>query len=127
MKDIQRPVFLNLWRIKFPITAIVSILHRISGVLIFLFLPIALYLLSQTLNSQASFDQITNSLTTHVGLQLILWVLVVAVFGHLFAGIRHLLMDAGIGESLPAGRVSAWGVLILAILIAIFFGIWIWS
>jgi succinate dehydrogenase / fumarate reductase cytochrome b subunit len=127
MKQTQRPVFLNLWQIKFPITAIVSILHRISGIVIFLFLPIALYLLAQTLNSPERFTQTLTTLTNCTGLQLALWILLVAVFGHLIAGIRHLLMDVGLGECLTGGRMSAWVVLVATIVLAVLFGIWIWS
>lgn len=126
MKEVQRPIFLNLWRITFPITAIISILHRISGVIIFLFLPVGFCVLGRSLQSSDAFLQITNGLKHQLGWLFLLWVLSVAVFGHLFAGIRHLLMDAGAGESLTAGRTSAWIVLIATIVVAILLGIWIW-
>lgn len=121
-----RPVFLNLWQIKFPVTAIVSILHRISGVVIFLGLPFLLYILSQSLISQDSFDHLAAVLVKP-GIKLLVWILVAAVTGHFFAGIRHLFMDMGIAEGLKGGRMSAYIVLVISILIIIFLGIWIWS
>lgn len=121
----SRPVFLNLWQIKFPVTAIVSILHRISGVVIFLGLPFLLYILSQSLISQDNFDHL-SALLVEPGVRLALWILLAATIGHFFAGIRHLLMDIGIGESLKGGRSSAYIVLVLTAVAAILLGMWIW-
>ncbi|MBS0350825.1 MAG: succinate dehydrogenase, cytochrome b556 subunit [Proteobacteria bacterium] len=123
---VERPIYLNLWRIRFPITAIVSILHRISGVVIFLGLPLLLYLLGKSLNSQESYNQ-TALVLGAPGMKLAIWIILSAIVGHFFAGIRHLLMDTGLGESLKAGRISAWLVLIISILIVIILGLWIWS
>jgi succinate dehydrogenase / fumarate reductase, cytochrome b subunit len=123
---VERPIFLNLWRIRFPATAIVSILHRVSGVIIFLGLPFLLYLLSKSLISQERFDQLSTSLTAP-GMKFVIWIILSAVVGHFFAGIRHLLMDIGMAESLKAGRVTAWLVLIISFLIIIILGLWLWS
>lgn len=68
-----------------------------------------------------------SALNHQLGWQFLLWVLSVAVLSHLFAGVRHLLMDAGLGEGLTGGRTSAWVVLIGAVVVAILLGIWIWS
>ncbi len=122
----HRQVYLNLWRIRFPIPAIVSILHRISGVVIFLGLPLILYLLSRSLMSQDSFDSLSTTLE-QPGFKLVLWILLAAVVGHFLAGIRHLLMDMGIGEGLKAGRRSAGLVLLLTAILVILLGLWIWS
>jgi succinate dehydrogenase / fumarate reductase, cytochrome b subunit len=120
----HRQVYLNLWRIRFPIPAIVSILHRISGIVIFLGLPFMLYLLSRSLISQDSFDSLSTTLEGP-GFKVILWILLVAVLGHFLAGIRHLLMDVGIGEGLKAGRRSAALVLLVTAIYAILIGFWI--
>jgi succinate dehydrogenase / fumarate reductase cytochrome b subunit len=122
----ERPVFLNLWQIKFPPMAIVSILHRISGVVLFLFLPLLLWLLHASLLSAESFTALM-SLTHTVWMKLLLWILLGAVFSHLFAGIRHLIMDLGIGESLKAGWSSAIFVLVLSVLFIIAAGVWLWA
>lgn len=121
----KRPVNLNLFKIHFPAPAIVSILHRASGVIVFLLLPLLLWLLSSSLHSQASFDALHDSLT-HPVLTFFIWVLLSALFGHLVAGIRHLLMDAGIGESLQGGRFSSYFVFIISAIGIVLLGVWLW-
>lgn len=121
----SRPVFLNLLRIRLPIPGIVSIFHRISGVVIFLGLPLLLYLLHQSLQSQERFDQLLNTVA-HPEMKLILWILLAAITWHVLAGIRHLLMDMGIAESLKGGRASAIMVMILSGLIILLLGVWLW-
>lgn len=120
-----RPVYLNLWRIRFPIPAIVSILHRISGVVIFLALPWLLYLLNQSLISQESFNHLTLWVTQPL-VKCGLWIILSALAGHVLAGVRHILMDMGIAENLDAGRLSAYGVLIITAAIIVLLGIWLW-
>ncbi len=120
-----RPVFINLWRIKFPIPAIISILHRVSGVIIFLAMPILLYFLSQSLISQESFDHLA-SILIHPAVKIICWLIVAAVIYHTLAGIRHLFMDAGIGESLEAARTSAYLVIIISAVLILLAGVWLW-
>lgn len=121
-----RPVYLNLCRIRLPLPAIVSILHRISGVIIFLGLPLLLYLLSQSLGSQDSFDRLSVILAKPI-MKLLVWIILAATTGHFLAGIRHLLMDMGIGESLRGGRTSAYTVVIVTAVAVILLGMWIWS
>ena len=111
-----RPVYLNLLQIRLPIPGLVSILHRISGIVIFLGLPFLLYLLHRSLKSQSDFDSLTQFLT-HTEIKFVLWIILAAITWHLLAGIRHLLMDIGIGESLRAARITAMTVLILAVII----------
>lgn len=122
----KRPVFLDLTKMRFPVTAIVSIMHRISGVLLFLLLPLTFYLLGHSLASQASFDALRVSLTTPV-LSFLVWVLLCSVSFHLFAGIRHLFMDCGIGESLRGARNSAYLIFVLEVVAMIAAGVWIWG
>ncbi len=121
----KRPVNLNLLKIHFPAPAIVSILHRLSGVIVFLFLPLLLWLLSRSLASEESFNSLHESLTYPV-LKFFTWVLFSALFGHLVAGIRHLLMDAGIGESLQAGRFTAYLTFTISAIGIVLLGVWLW-
>lgn len=120
-----RPVYLNILRIRLPIPGIVSILHRMSGVVIFLGLPLLLYLLHRSLISQESFDQLTMTLA-RPELKWVLWAILAAVTWHVIAGIRHLLMDMGFGESLKAGRVSGLIVILLSGVIILLLGMWLW-
>lgn len=122
----QRPVNLNLFTIKFPIPAIVSILHRISGFILFLCIPFLLWLLQISLSSINHFDELQAFLGQPL-VTILVWGVLAALFFHLVAGIRHLLMDLGFGESLKAGRFSAWAVVILSIALTLIAGVWLWQ
>jgi len=107
----NRPVYLNLLKIRLPVTGVVSIAHRISGVLLFLSIPFAVYLLDLSVASEQSFANVNELLQqpTLVVLQvLLLWSLV----HHLIAGIRFLLIDAEVGIELAGARSGAWIVFI---------------
>ncbi len=116
---------LNLLTIRFPITAIASILHRISGFFLFLVIPIFLAVVALTLQSPEAFFTV-HTCFAHPLIKLILLGFLWALFYHLFAGIRHLLMDAGMGEELKSARFSAGLVMLLAIVGTGVMGIYIW-
>lgn len=119
------PVNLDLATLKFPITAISSILHRISGILLFLLIPLFLWGLQQSLRSPASFMALKATLSGF-GFKLLLWVILSAVLYHMVAGIRHLLMDAGIGEEKASGRAGSKLVLVISAVLIALAGIWVW-
>lgn len=121
----QRPVNLDLFTIKFPITAITSILHRISGVLLFLLIPLFLWMLSASLGDSVRFAALQDLLSCFVS-KLLLLSFLAALFYHLLAGIRHLLMDAGWGEELVQARASARGLIVLTVIFVLLAGIWLW-
>lgn len=121
----KRPVNLDLGSLKYPPMAIVSILHRISGLVLFLLLPLMLYFLGLSLDSAESFEHLKTVLAGPY-CKLLMWLFMAALIYHVIAGIRHLLMDIGVGEQLVAGRRSAVGVLVLAFISVIFLGVWIW-
>ena len=106
-----RPRFLQLLQIRQPITAVVSITHRISGVLLFLSLTFAVVLLHLSLRSEGDFLQVQAWLAAWP-VRLIGIVLLWAILHHFLAGIRFLLLDLDIGLSLKAARASAWAVLL---------------
>ncbi len=120
-----RPVNLNLMTIRFPIPAIASILHRISGLLLFICIPFLLWALQTSLESAGSYQDLITYLSSPFS-KFIIWVLFTSFIYHFFAGIRHLIQDIGFGESLKAGRSSAYLILILTSFIAILMGIWLW-
>jgi succinate dehydrogenase / fumarate reductase, cytochrome b subunit len=120
-----RPVFLNLTQLKFPPMAISSILHRLSGILLFLFVPLLLYMLSISIASPEGFARLI-ALQHSFGFQCCLWLGLSAVIYHILAGIRHIIMDFGFAESLKAARVTSMGVIVLGVLGAIIMGVWIW-
>lgn len=121
----KKPKNLNLLTIRFPIPAIVSILHRISGFILFLLIPIMLWGLYLSLSSQQSFDDLHQTLSTP-WIKFVIWGCLSAFFYHFVAGIRHLLMDIGVGEELKSGRISAILTLIIAALLIILTGVWLW-
>ena len=126
MNTRKRPVNLDLTKFKFPIMAIISILHRVSGVILFLALPFFLYQLQASLNSTADFTSLQgghllSSLSTCAW-----WLVLVALSFHIIAGIRHLLMDFGVGEQVRSGRIGAIVVLVVFVMVAIWLGVWLW-
>lgn len=122
MHAAKRPVNLDLRTIRQPITAIVSILHRISGIGVFILLPFVLYYLRLSLSSSLGFDAIQH----YFFCKLVLFLFLTGLIYHSIAGIRHLLMDIGIGETLEGGRTGAKIVLILSILAVIWLGVTLW-
>jgi succinate dehydrogenase / fumarate reductase cytochrome b subunit len=121
----KRPVNLDLMSIRQPLPAIASILHRISGILLFLLMPFMLYALHQSLISPEHFLK-TQECFQHGIMKLITWVFLSALLYHTLAGIRHLLMDFGIGETAITGRKTASLVLLLAFIGIIGLGVYLW-
>ena len=121
----ERPVHLDLLKIKFPSTAIISILHRISGVLLFLLLPCILLAFRYSLISADGFATVQLVLHNAVA-KVVLWVLLISIVHHFFAGIRHLFMDLGFGESMFMAKMTSWLVFIIDIILFILIGVWLW-
>lgn len=119
-----RPKNLDLFTIRFPLPAIVSILHRISGVILFLFIPMLLWLFQYSLG-YAGYEQLQTFFQSPV-VKLFSWGLLLALAYHLVAGVRHLLADLHIGTTLAMGRLTAKCVFLVFALLAISLGVWIW-
>lgn len=116
-------VFLNLAQIRFPIGAIASIAHRVSGVLLFIALPVLAALLDASLRSEAGFASVRGLFSSPLAL-VVSGVLAWALVHHVLAGIRHLLMDVGIGGELERARASARLVLLAAPALALLLLVW---
>ena len=121
MRD-KRPVNLNLASLSYPAMAIVSILHRISGIILFILLPFMLVCLNSSLSSERSFVRLQLTFNSSLA-KALLWSFSAAYIYHILAGVRHLLIDLGIGEHLDASRRNAKFLIILAIILIIFVGI----
>jgi len=93
-----RPKHLNLFVIKQPITAVASIMHRVSGFVLFLFLALFLWLLQRSIASPESFALLKEQISNPV-VKIILFGLLWGYLHHLFAGIKHLLFDVHIGAA----------------------------
>ncbi|EKT61695.1 succinate dehydrogenase cytochrome b-556 subunit [Providencia burhodogranariea DSM 19968] len=122
----QRPVNLDLQTIHFPITAISSILHRVSGVITFIAVGILLWLLGTSLSSPEGFQQVSEIMTGFFA-KFILWGILTALAYHICGGIRHMLMDFGyVDETLAAGNSSAKVTFVITVILAILAGILVW-
>ena len=124
--NVIRPVNLDLTKFHFPPMAILSIGHRISGFILFLFMPLILYLFHQATASADSFYCLQKLLLYDGWIKLSVWIVLSATSFHLFSGIRHLAMDLGFWESVYEGRTSAYRVFIVAFITTVLVGIWIW-
>lgn len=102
---------------RLPLAGFVSILHRASGMLMFILLPFVLYLLEKSLTSEDSFSAL-KSLASLWFVKLIILALSWAYLHHFCAGIRHLLMDFHIGLDKDSGRKSAVSVLAVSLTLA---------
>jgi succinate dehydrogenase / fumarate reductase cytochrome b subunit len=121
----KRPININPLSIRLPIMALVSITHRISGILVLLLIPYLLWTLQLTLVSPEGLNQVRDAIASP-GCKIFLWVLLSALIFHLLAGFRHLLMDCHIGDSLRAGRIGAYVVFIGTFLLMILVAFWLW-
>ena len=121
----KRPVNLDLFTIKLPLAAYTSITHRISGVIVFVGVAVLLWLFDMSLSSEAGFDQLKKLAGSGL-FRFILWVILSALAYHMVAGIKHLLMDAGIGESKEGGPLGAKITILVSLILIIGLGVWIW-
>lgn len=119
-----RPKNLNLFTIRFPIPAIVSILHRLSGVFLFILIPFALWGLSFSL-TEYGFETIQEYMRS-TWFKCIFWLLFIPFTYHLVAGIRHLVSDVGVGTTLKGGRLSALLTFIISVIVVLLIGVWLW-
>ncbi len=114
----KRPVFLNLLKIKLPLPGLVSFLHRVSGVLLYIAIPICLFILQQSLMSPAEYAAVGKFLS-HPLIVFLVFVLLLALSHHLLAGLRFLLMDLDMGLSKAVSIQSSRAVLIGAVVLAL--------
>ena len=124
VKD-NRPINLDLTTIKLPITAYASFPHRITGIILFGAIGFLLWALQQSVASPASFNELKVLLGLPVA-KFITWVILSSLLYHFVAGIKHLIMDLGIGESLEGGKVLAVGTMLISGVLIIAAGVWLW-
>jgi succinate dehydrogenase / fumarate reductase cytochrome b subunit len=118
----MRPKYLNLLQIRMPAPAVVSILHRISGALLFAALPVLLWWLEQSLASAdayAAYRQVFSGWCFKIVALGLVW----AYLHHLCAGIRHLAMDVHLGLELHSARLSSMVVLAVSIALTAAIGV----
>ncbi|MBL7002874.1 MAG: succinate dehydrogenase, cytochrome b556 subunit [Gammaproteobacteria bacterium] len=121
-----RPVYLNLAKIHLPISGIISIMHRVFGLLLALSIPFFTLLFGLSLQSEAGYNQaltILNSMWLTPIYILLIW----SFIHHFFAGIRYLLLDVEIGVEKEISQKSSWLVMYAAIAVSLIIcaGIWL--
>ena len=121
----KRPKHLALMQIRLPLPGILSILHRLSGVLMFLLLPAILYLLQTSLASPEAFARYHQCLSHDLS-KLIMLGLVWAYAHHFCAGIRYLLLDVHCGTELKSARTSSYIVFAVSLAVTAFVGVQLW-
>ncbi len=118
MENKKRPVFLDLTRIDMPVMAVLSVAHRITGIVMFLSIPAVIYLLGLSLNSPQGYETVTSLFDSGL-FRLVLLMALWCFAHHFFAGIRYFMLDLDIGVDVVNGRKSAWCVLGAGLLVTV--------
>ena len=127
MKHNSRPINVgigDLASFKWPITALSSITHRVAGVVLFIGVAFMLYALDLSLSSEEGFISLKEMMVSPVG-KIITWGLLSALAYHFVAGIKHLLMDMGVGETLEGAQFAAKTTLFFSAVLIALAAIWV--
>lgn len=121
-----RPINLSLSTVMTqPLPAIASITHRITGVILFGGVGFLLYLLDGSLSSPEGLDRARAWLAAPVA-KLMLWIVLSTLAYHFVAGIKHLLLDFDIGDSLDGARLGSTIVFVVSAILIVLAGVWVW-
>jgi succinate dehydrogenase / fumarate reductase cytochrome b subunit len=120
-----RPKHLNLMQIRLPVPGIVSIMHRISGAVLFLLIPLLLCLFQASLESAASFAEF-RAVVAHPLMKLLLIGLLWGYLHHMLAGLRHLFLDLHIGIELETASLTSMITLVAGIVLTLVVGVALW-
>lgn len=120
-----RPKHLAIHKIKLPLSGIVSILHRISGSMLFVALPLLLFILDQSLRSIETYTNLTEVLA-HPIFKLALFGLMWAFLHHFCAGLRYLAIDLHLLSHISAARTSSKWVMLISLSLTIVLGVKLW-
>ena len=125
MKNITNTDLMSIASYKFPITAISSILHRISGVVLLIAMPVIVVCMHYSLAGPNGYADVAAIFKTVIG-SFFLWGFLSAITFHIYAGVRHMIMDLGFGESMFAAKITSIAVLVLGVVSAILWGCFLW-
>lgn len=127
MQNDHRPTNVNpsdLAAFAWPITALASILHRATGVILFIGVGFGLYALDTSLSSEAGFEALKGMMTSPFG-KFVTWGLLAALGYHFVAGIKHLIMDFGVGETLEGSKFASRVTLLFSAILAALAAVWV--
>lgn len=122
----NRPVNLDLSTIKLPLSALASITHRVSGVIMFVGLIFMFWAFDVSLSSPEGFDSVKTVLQENFFAKFVLWGLLSALAYHCLAGVKHIIMDMDIGVNLEHGHLMSQIVFVLAAVLIVLAGVWVW-
>jgi succinate dehydrogenase / fumarate reductase cytochrome b subunit len=118
-----RPININPFSVKLSISAFSSIAHRLSGLFLFFMIPFLLGALQTLVETPKGYEKVAELLSPW-GYKLAMGLFLAAMLYHLFAGIRHILMDMHLlSESLVAAKISAWVVWGATLLSVVYLGV----
>ncbi len=120
-----RPVWYNLNLLNLPIPGLVSIFHRISGVLLFVGLVWLLFLLDMSLSSESDFDRFKSYVSLPI-VKLALMVILWSYLHHFCAGIRYLFLDIHKGLDLATARATSYAVFAVSLVLTVLIGAKLW-
>lgn len=125
----KRPVDLPVSQIikvnaKSPV-AMVSILHRLSGALLFVLVPVLLWLLQKSLGSPEGFAYVSQEVFGSIGVKFVVWLFVAGLLYHFVMGVKHMLADLGVAEELKSGRMAAVVSAVVAAVLIVWSFVWI--
>lgn len=121
----NRPVNLSLTAFRWPLAAIASITHRVTGCILYGGMIVLMWMLQESLSSEEGFNELRDLMLAPLS-QFIVWGILAALAYHTVMGLRHLIMDLGWGESLEGGRRGALIGIIVAVIIIAAAGVWVW-
>ncbi|MFL0805805.1 MAG: succinate dehydrogenase, cytochrome b556 subunit [Oceanobacter sp.] len=121
----NRPTNLDLSTIELPLPAKASIIHRVSGFILFFAVAFMLAALAASLESAESFKELMSVFDNGL-VKFIAWGIVSALGYHFIAGVKHLLMDMGIGEDKESGHTGAMITLVGGVIVVVLSGVWVW-
>lgn len=127
MQNDHRPINVNpsdLMAFAWPLAALASIIHRVSGVILFVGVAFGLYALEMSLASEEGFETLKSMMKSPVGM-FITWGLLSALACHFVAGIKHLAMDCGVGETLEGSKFASRLTILFSAVLIFLAGIWV--
>jgi succinate dehydrogenase / fumarate reductase cytochrome b subunit len=124
VQSMKRPKYLNLLAIRLPLPGFVSILHRISGILLIYSLPFLIWALSVAMDSPAGYAKVAD-VFAHPLIKLLLLGVIWSSVQHLCSGIRFLLLEMRVGIELPAARLGAMISMVASVLITLLLAYWL--
>jgi succinate dehydrogenase / fumarate reductase cytochrome b subunit len=125
VKKITNIDLMSIKSYNFPITAISSILHRISGVVLIIAIPLAVVGMNYSLAGPSGYEG-TVTFLVKGWFSVFFWLFLSSVTYHIYAGVRHMIMDMGFGESMKVAKLTSLLVIILGVFSAILWGCYLW-